>query len=887
VENELDAEVRAHLEMLREENLRAGMTPEEARRAARIELGGMEQVKEQVREQRIGNLLHSVLSDCRFAVRQLRKAPGFATIAVLTLALGIGANTALFTVVESVLVRPLPYAHSNRLVYVAPKGSTGQFSNTSWLNYRDIRDQARSFATLGLYASDVAVVESKNGAISANAPRVTSSIFSMLGVQPLLGRTFTEAEGQPGGAPAVLLSEGLWRESFHGDPGIVGQIVKIGGIGRTVAGVMPYAMEFPEEAGPDIRKCVWLPLQPTAEMLKQRGYSIFGIMGELREGVRLKQAQAELDGIAQRIAHDNPDSVSGDFGFRATSYQELLTAPVRPVFFGLMGALALVLLIACANVANLLIARCLGRQQEFAVRAALGAGRPRLMLQLIAEGGVLSVLGTGIGLLLAKLALVGVHRLPEGTIPRGDSIAMHWTLTVAIAGIATLSTVFSSLLPAVLVSRSDPYAELQSATKTVGAHAVRGRIAGFLVATEVALSTVLLVGTGLLFRTLWNLEHAPLGFASTRVTTFSAMPEDSSGFTAMAVSEDTANAPTSIASLVYAPALDRVRHVPGVESAALVTTPPLSGSDLHSNFEIVGQTKDPSDGPRARVTAVSADYARTMGTALLRGRMVSDNDSASSPPVVAINESLAKQYFANRDPLQQQILLGGKETGMEKPLSIVGVLNNQVDSDVGGKADPMIFIPYQQVPTTSLFYQALLTTTVNFVVKTRGDLPVASSMRAVFHEAAPTLALDNFKTMQQVVDENIFNQRLGLYLTGAFAVLAMLMVMAGVYGVLAQLVSYRRHEIGIRMALGATRQSVAQMILRHGAMLITAGLGAGILLALLMGQLVTSFLYEVRPTDLWTYVGVGISLVAVGLVASVLPAHRAASIDPMEALREE
>lgn len=887
VENDLDEEVHSHLQMLTDESVRAGMSRNEAERAARIELGGIEQVKEQVREQRLGNWLNSVSADCRYALRQLRKSPGFAAIAVLTLALGIGANAALFTVVESVLLRPLPYAHADRLTFIAPKDGTGQFSNTSWLNYRDIRDQTRSFAQLGLYASDVAVVETKEGALSANGPRVTPNVLSMLGVQPLLGRSFTEAEGQPGGAPAVLLSEGLWRESFHSDREIVGQVVKVGGIGRTVVGVMAYAMGFPEETGPDIHKAVWLPIQPTPEMLKERGYSMFGIVGQLRDGVGLKQAQAELDAIALRIAHDNPNAVPPDFGFRATAYQELLTAPARPVFLGLLGALALVLLIACANVANLLIARCLGRQQEFAVRAALGAGRSRLMRQLIAEGAVLSALGAGIGILLAKLVVAGVHKLPEGTIPRGDSIAMHGSLIVAVTVIATITTVFSSLLPALMVSRTDPQAGLQSATKNVGAHTVRGRVAGFLVVTEVALSTLLLIGTGLLFRTLWNLEHAALGFVVTHVTTFSAMPEDSSGFTGMAVSEDAADAPPSVASLIYAPVLERVRHLPGVESAALITAPPLSGMDLHSNFDIVGQTEGPSHKPTARVTAVSGDYSRTLGAPVLRGRMVNDDDTASATPVVAINESLAKQYFGNKDPLQQKILLGGKDTGMEKPLTIVGVLGDQVDSKVGGTPDPMIFLAYQQVPTTSLFYQALLTTMVNFVVKTPGDLPVASSMRTVFHEAAPSLALDNFKAMQQVVDENIFNQRLGLYLTGAFAALAMLMVIAGLYGVLAQLVSYRRHEIGIRMALGATRQSVARMILQHGAMLIAAGLVAGILLALLMGQLVSSFLYEVRPTDLWTYVGVGISLIGVGLVASVLPAHRAASIEPMQALREE
>ncbi|MGB2666879.1 MAG: ABC transporter permease [Candidatus Acidiferrum sp.] len=886
VDSDLDQEVYSHLAMLTEENLRAGMPADEAQRTARIELGGIEQLKEQVREQRLGNWLQSVFSDCRFALRQLRKSPGFTFIAVLTLALGIGANTALYTVVESVLLRPLSYPHSDRLVFIAPKTDKAEFATTSWLNYRDISEPSRSFAAVGLYANDVTVVETKQGSISVNAPRVTPNLFSMLGVQPLMGRTFTDAEGQPGGAPVVLLAEGLWRESFGADPRIIGNTVRMGGVTRTVVGIMPLTMRFPEETGPDIQKAVWLPVQPTSEMQKERGYSLFSIVGQLRPGVRLPQAQAELYTIAQRILHDAGDTANPDFGFRATRYQDLLTASVRPVLLALLGALGLVLLIACANVANLLIARCMGRQQEFAVRAALGAGRSRLIRQLIAEGAVLSLLGCSVGLLLAQLALEGIHKLPEGTIPRGESISMHWTLILAVAVIATLTTLFSSLLPAFLVARTDPQLGLQS-SRSIGTRSVRGYIAGLLVAVEVALSTVLLIGTGLLFHTLWNLQHAPLGFAVTRVTTFTAMPEDAAGFSGMAVSEDTTSAPASVGTLIYAPVLERMRHLPGVESAALITMPPLSGMDMNSDFNIVGQPKDPKVKQRTRVTAVSGQYALTLGTAIVRGRMVDDDDVAQAPNVAVINESLAKKYFANKNPLQQQLVVGGKETGMEKPFTIVGVLGDQVDSSVGGASEPMVFLPYLQVPTTSLFYQALLQTLVSFVVKTHGDLPVASAMRSVFHEAAPGFALDSFKTMQEAVDESMFSQRLGLYLTGAFAGLAVLMVMAGLYGVLAQLVSYRRHEIGIRMALGATRQRVASMILRQGAILIALGLGAGIVLALATSQLVRSFLYHVQTTDVLTYVAVSLSLLAVGLFASLLPARKAASIEPMQALRED
>jgi putative ABC transport system permease protein len=885
VDTDLNEEVQSHLEMLTEENLRAGMQQTEAQRRARIELGGIEQVKEQVRGQRLGNWMHSVYLDCRFALRQLRKNLGFTLVTILTLALGIGANAALFTVVESVLLRPLPYAHSDRLVYIAPKTDKLQFLNTSWLNYRDIREQSHSFQAVGAYVEDVAVVQTKGTASGVAAVRVTPTIFSMLGVQPIVGRMFTEAEGQTGGPAVVMLSEGLWRDTFKADPTIVGQSVKIGGVGHTVVGVMPNRMSFPEEVGPDLQKGVWLPLQATPEMLKDRGDNFTAIVGELRPGVTTAQAQAELDIIAQRIVHDSADAHSG-FGFRATPYLRLLTVQVRPVLLALLGALALVLLIACANVANLLIARCMGRQQEFAVRASLGASRSRLMRQLLGEGAVLSTLGCGVAFLLAKLALAGIHKLPEGTIPRGDSIAIHWPLLLALGAIATITTLLSSLLPAVLVARADPQAGLQAGTRSTGTRSVRGHMR-WLVAAEVALSTVLLIGAGLLFRTLWNLEHSQLGFGVAQVTTFNAISGDSEGFSSMAVSQDTANAPASMATLVYAPVLQRIRNTPGVESAALITAPPLSNTDLHSSFSIVGRAKDPANTPNARVTATSDEYARTMRTPVLRGRMIDAGDSAGAPPVAVINEELAKTYFPNSDPLHHQIDLGGQETGMAKPFAIVGVLRNQVDSSIGATPDPMIYIPYQQVPITSLYYQALISTMVNFVVKTHGDLPVASTMRAVVHGGAPNLALDDFKTMQEVVDGNIFNQRLGLYLTGAFAGLAILMVIGGLYGVLAQLVSYRRHEIGIRMALGATRRKVAGMILWQGAILIAVGLASGIMLALAVGRVLSSFLYDVRPTDFLTYVGVVIGLLVIGLIASLLPAHKAASIEPMQALRED
>jgi putative ABC transport system permease protein len=828
--------------------------------------------------------MQTLLNDLRYALRQLRKTPGMAVLAVFTLALGVGANTAIFTVIESVLLRPLSYAHSDRLIYIGAGSDKPSFSATSWLNYRDIQTQSRLLADVAGYSEDVSVLETGEASQALASPHVTTNLFAILGVQPIVGRTFSAAEGQAGGPQVVLLSEAIWRQSFHADPSIVGQTVRIGGQPRTVVGVLPRAFHFPEEVGPDLEKGVWLPLEPTAEMLKDRGYNFFNVVGELRPGVTVAQAQHELDAIAAHIPRTSDQSA---IKLGATSYHELLTGPVRPVFYALFAALALVLLIACANVSNLLIARCLGRQQEFAVRTALGAGRMRLLRQMLSEGLALSLLGCGVGLLLAQLAMIGIRALPAGTIPRSDAIAIRWTIVFLLAAVAMVTTVLSSLLPALIVSRANPQAALQAASRGVGSRFIGGKLSAGLVAAEVALSTLLLVGTGLLFHTLWNLERSRLGFETAHITSFTAMPADSAGFSGMSVSEDTGNAPASIAALTYRPVLDQMRRVPGIDSAALATAPPLSGMDLNSSFEIVGQAKDPANPMRARVTAVSGDYARVLGTPIVGGRMISDDDVASSPFVVVINEALARKYFAAKDPLGQQIDLGGKDTGMLKPYTIVGVLGDQVDKSVGGDVQPFILLSEEQIPTTSIFYDALLKTMVDFIVRTRGDIPVAAEMKSVFHQAAPGIALDNFQTMQAVVEQNTFSQRLGLYLVGSFAGLAVAMVIAGLYGVLSQLVGYRRREIGVRMALGATRQSVARLVIGQGSMLIGLGLGAGLLLAFASERLIQSFLYRVRPLDAWTYVSVLLLLPLIGLIAAFLPARKAASIQPMQALRED
>jgi putative ABC transport system permease protein len=685
----------------------------------------------------------------------------------------------------------------------------------------------------------------------------------------------------------VLLSEGLWREAFHANPAIVGETIRVNNQARTVVGVMPAAFRFPESMGNDIRKGVWLPLQPTPLMLNERGYHFDFIIGQLRPGVTLEQAQAELDRTTRNMIAANPKKLHGDFQLHAIPYIETVTGKVRPVFLGLVAALGMVLLIACANVANLMIARCLGRQQEFAVRSAMGAPRGRLIRGMLVEGGLLSALGCGFGIALSWLLIRAIHVLPPDTIPRAEAITLDWTVILMLAAIATTTTLLSSILPAVLVARTHPQRALQTASRGLGTRSVSNRLTHALVIGEVALSTLLLIATGLLFHTLWNLQHTDLGFTTERITGFTVMPADAAGFSNMAVSTDTEHAPVSAAVTRYGPVLDRLRNTPGIEAAALVTAPPLSGIQMETSLHIVGEPEDDAHNHQSRMSAVSPEFARLLGTPVVRGRMISESDTTAAPYVIIINETLARKIFQNRDPLGHQIDLGGKDTGMIKPYTIVGVLGDQKDAAIGTPAGPMLWLPYQQIPTTSLFYPALLKTVVNMLVKTRGDVAVAPIARAVLRERAPDYALDNFETLQETVNKSDFTNRLGLYITGAFAGLAALMVITGLYGVLAQLVGYRRREIGIRLALGAPRASVLQMVLRQGAAMIVAGLVAGLALSAATSRLLSGFLYGVGAADVWTYAGVLLTLCLIGAAASYIPAWRASLIPPVEALRDE
>ncbi|MFL6439640.1 MAG: ABC transporter permease [Terriglobales bacterium] len=833
-----------------------------------------------------------MIDNLRFALRQIHKNPGFATLAILTLALGIGANTAMFTVIDSVMLRPLPYQDADQIVAITPGAASegNSVRATSWINYLDIREQARQFRAVVAYAIDVAVVRNSQTSQGAVVVKTTASLFDALGVRPILGRPFTDSDNQPGAANVVILTAPFWREHFAANPHVVGQQVRIGNNPYTVVGVLPEGLSFSDS---DASKGVWLPYQPDWEASKKRNSSFLYLMASLRPGVSLQAAQSELTSIARSIAQRDPEHAK-DLAFRAIPLRNVVTAQVKPVFLALTGALILVLLIACANVANLQLARCLARAQELAVRTALGATRRALLMQMLVEGGVLCIAGAAVGVGLAQLMLDGIRHLPPDLIPRAGEIHLRLSVFLMLLLATTIVTLLSSMAPALVAMRSDPQAVLQAGSRGAAGNRGRSRLSGAMVAGEVALSVILLISGGLMFRTLYKLQHLYLGFEENNITSFMAMPGSAAGFFTQnkSASKDQAD---SIALRVYAPMAEKLRHLPGVVDVAFANALPFEGIDMHTSWQVVGRPRSPEDANKneALLRSVSGRYQQVMTTPVLRGRAITDEDTAASPYVLTINETLAKRYFAGEDPIGKQIDFGGRttkdriESGMQKPYTIVGVMADSIQTKIAEPVIPEIDLPYPQIPIASFYHQFLVTSETNYVVKTHGPVDIASAIRNAFHESAPEFALDNFTTMQAAHDQADFNQRLGLYLVASFAGIAVVMVLAGLYGVLSQIVGQRRREIGIRMALGADRRQILEMMLRKGLLLISIGLAVGLLASLGTVRSLTSFLYGVSPVDAITYIGVIITLLLVGTLAALIPARRAASIEPTQALRAE
>jgi putative ABC transport system permease protein len=799
------------------------------------------------------------------ALRALRRAPGFATAAILTLALGIGANTAIFSVVNGVLLRPLPFPDDDRLVWVWGRSPLREYSNLSFPDFVDFREQVGAFERLSAVTAFTPLVNLTAGdrPEQVQGTLVAADFFETLGVRPALGRGLGPGDERVALPAAAVLSHDLWRRRFGADPAVVGRSVGLDGRSVTVVGVMPPGFRFPSGAE------IWLPAPALAAGMQVRRAHFMGGIGRLRPGVSLQETQAEAAAVAARLAALHPDSNTG-WSVRLAPLRESIVGDTRPALLLLMAAVGFVLLIACANVANLLLARGAARARELSIRAALGAGRGRLLGQSLLESGLLALGGGALGVLLAAWGVDALRSLAPADLPRIEEV----TLDGAILGYALLASLLAAALSGLPFALQAARADLHGALREGGhapAVAVRRRLRSALVVSEVALSVVLLAGAGLLIRSFSRLTRVDPGFET--------------GGTATAriqLVESRYGEPGRRAALVDE-LLRRLAALPGVEAAGAATELPLSGQNNDTYFVIEGQAPaGPGGTLDANMRRVSPGYFRALGVPLLRGRGLSERDRAGAPGAVVVNEPFAHSYFPDGEPLGRRLVI---DLGQPFPAEIVGVVGGMRHHAMESAAPPEMYLAYAQAPASWL----------NLVVRGRGagagdhsgaEPAIAAEVRATLAAIDPEQPVGPFRPMETLVASSLAPSRFRTLLLGTFAAMALVLAAIGLHGVLAFLVSRRTREIGIRMALGARRADIVALVLEEGARLVLPGLALGLVGAVVLGRALSSLLFGVGPLDPATFCLIPAVLALVAGVASYLPARRAARVDPAVALRQ-
>jgi predicted permease len=868
---DLDDEVHSYVHLLAEEKMRGGMNPDEACRAARIELGGVEQVKEQVREVRAGAWLDSLLQDLRYTARMLVKNPGFTAIAILTLALGIGANTAIFSVVHGVMLAPLPYNEPDRLVMVME--SNPRFSHVwiSYPNFQDWQRDAQSFQQMAAFRQQGYDLTNPGAPEHVDGSAVTAGFFNVLGVRLTLGRDFSLQEDRHGGAPALIISDRLWRNRFARSPQVLGQLITLDGVGYFIVGVLPHEFRFWSDAD------VYTPLgQGDPLIIDARGsHDGIGAIARLKPQVSISRAKAEMATIQNGLDQLYPDD-NRDLGTDVMPLKQEIVGDVRGILLMLLGAVGLVLLIACSNVANLFLARSAARSREFGIRAALGANRARLIRQLITESVLLSLAGGALGVLIA---LPGVKSLlvalPESFLQRAN-ISVNAPVLLFTFGVSIVVGILFGLAPALKNWSTDPQAALKDGRR--GSTTPHSRAQSSLVIVQMALTLVLLVSAGLLFRTIRQLSGVDPGFDTQHIITFK-----------VGVSRSLMKTVAST-RVAYQQLIERIREIPGVQAADFTDTVPLSGQGGTMPFWI-GSQKPVSlqAAPRLVGFLTGPDYFRTMGIPLLRGRLFTQQDTIQSPCVVVIDSVFTRMYFSDSNPLGQTITFGF--TSPTGPCRIVGVVRHvrhwALDDPATSTQNQMYFPlnqdPDQWVPIGFPYLTVMVRTPLEAAT-------VMPAIKSAVYGAGSDQPVFNVETMQQIASESMSSQRFPMILLGAFAGLALLLASVGIYGVISYSVSQRTHEIGIRMALGAETRDVFRIVIGQGLRLAIVGLAIGTGAALILTRVIPSFshlLYGVRASDPITFVSVSVTLTAVAILACYIPARRASNVDPMEALRHE
>jgi predicted permease len=859
VDHELTEEIRAHLDLLTETKIQQGLAPEDARRAALVELGGVEQVKESVREVRHGRLLEDLAQDARYALRSLRKHPGFTFVAVLTLALGIGANTAIFSVINAVLLKPLPYENADRLVLLTETVSERPIG-VSYPNFVDWRNQSTAFENIAA----VRHRESFNLTGAGESERlqgrlVSANFLSTLGVNPIAGRGFVGEDDRPGATPAVILSHALWQRRFGGHPKIVGSQLTLNRESFTVIGVLPAEFQY----GVDADLTVPIGLQAERYAARGRDPGIEAI-ARIKSGVSAEAASAELNTIAARLEQQYPESNTGR-RVRLDSLREAIVGDIRPTLFTLLGAVGLVLLIACANVANLLLARSTRRQKEIAIRTALGAGRRRIVRQLFTESLLLAIAAGIAGFILAIIgtSLMSSY-LPEG-IPRIREITIDAPVLIFTLAASILTGVLFGLAPALQTSNPTLTETLKEGERNSSpGHNRTGKI---LVVAEVALTLMLLVGAGLLVKSFWRLMQVDPGFNPENLLAMQ-----------IAVNARPDEGPRVASFLDQLQ--QRIKQVPGVQSVAISNGLPFEGANQPA-FVIEGQAPpEPGKEPNGILYIVSPDYLETLQITVLRGRSFSAQDTPTTTPVALIDEVFARQYFPNQDPL-------GKRLRHTETREIVGIVRHVEHTNLEGQSASRgeVYTPFNQISVERL---PRFVRRVNLLLRTTVDpLSLAQPVRNQISALDKDQAVFNVRTMEQALSRSVAARRFSMILLSVFATLALILAAVGIYGVISYSVAQRTREVGIRMALGAQTTDVLKLVVRDGLKLVVIGVLVGLVGAFMLSRLLTTLLFGVTPTDSVTYVTVALGLVAVALAACYIPARRAAKVDPLVALRFE
>jgi predicted permease len=814
--------------------------------------------------------MRALWQDLRFAGRTLRKAPGYSIAALVVLALGIGANTSIFTVVNAVLLQPLPFGHPEQLVriwHTPPQSSfPGQkIFSVSAANFLDWQKQNNVFQSMALATGQDLNLTGAGEPVNLQAATVTKEYFSTLEAKPLLGRTFTAEEDQPGKNHAIVLSYATWKTHFAGDRNLVGKQITLNREAYDVVGVMGPNFKFPSWAKG------WTPMGMTPRQAVVRGEHHFSVVARLKPGVQVRQAQVEMDTISQRLAQQYPADDKG-WGAVVIPLREALVGDVRPTLLILLGAVAFVLLIACANVANLTLVRTMARTKEIAIRTALGAGRRRVIQQVLAESVLLSLAGGGIGLALSLLGTKLVVKVLADELPQFYDVHLDLPVLAFTFGVAVLVGVLAGLLPAWGATRANPNEALKQGLGRTDSEGGRSRTRTVLVVTEVALSLVLLFGAGLMIRTLWALQAVKPGYDANNVLTLH-----------LGIPAKKFSGPTEQAQF-YDRLLERLRQLPGVQAASVITGLPTEGGSTQP-IAIEGRpVVAMADQPEVAVRIISPEYLQTMRVPVIRGRDIVRADSAQAPDVVLISETMAKRFWPGEDPIGRHITLTFSPGQVREIVGIVGDVKQASPAEAGD--DATLYFPLSQIkPETDAEWRSY---GFSIAVRARSNVEaLAPAASAAIHELDPEVPVIDVMSMGELLGTSIAQQRFTMILLETFAGLALLLAAVGIYSVLAYSVRRRMREIGLRMALGAQRTDVLRLVLLEGLRPTLIGVAIGIAAALAVSRLLASLVFGVKTTDMTTFSAATALLLAVGALASLLPGYRAMQVEPMKTLRDE